>query len=129
MIDSLTNDMTRLCGEIADLRVSRAALRSNLAQDRDDRKDTVSQMLGGFRNSQAEMAATTKTELRDFVASVKEAVANVSQRVAAFREEILGDVAGAHRAWCGNISEPTPPRMAADQQPKDFAPKAKKKKR
>lgn len=129
MIHNLTNDMTRLCGEIAGLRDSRAALRSNLAQGRDDLKDGVSRLRADLRTAHQEMTAKTTAELQDFVAKVKDTVANVSQRVAAFREETLGDVAGAHRAWCGNVSEPAPSRMAAAGHPTDFAPKAKKKKR
>ncbi len=129
MVDNLTNDITRLCGEIVGLRDSRAALRSHLAQGRDDLKDTVSRLRVDLRTAHQEMADKTTAELHDFVANVKDAVADVRQSVAAFREETLRDVAGAHRAWCGNISEPTPSQMAAAEQPTDFAPKAKKKKR
>ena len=114
MIGNLTNDMTRLCGEIA-------ALRDGRAQGIDDRKDTVSQMLADFRNAQAEMAAITKTELHDFVENVK-------QVVTALREEFQQDLAGARRAWCGHNSMRTPSPRAEEEQPKEFAPKGKKKK-
>jgi hypothetical protein len=114
MIGNLTNDMTRLCGEIT-------ALRDSRAQARDDLKDTVSQMLTDLRNAQAEMAAKTKTELHDFVGNVK-------QVVTALREEFREDLAGARRAWCGQSSLHTPSRMAAAEQPKEFASRGKKKK-
>ncbi len=129
MIGNLANDMMRLCGEIATLQDSRAVLRSNLAQDRNDRKDTVSQMQADFRHAQAEMAAKTKSELNDFVANVKDAVAGLKERVATLREEFMEDIAGARRAWHGHTSGHAPARMAAEDQPKEFAPKGKKKKR
>ena len=121
--------MTRLCGEIAALRDSRAVLRNNLAQFRDDLQDTVSRELAELRNSREDMAGRTRTELRNFVGSVSDAVTELKQGVAAFQEEFLGDLAGARRAWCGHNSVPTPSRMAAEEPPKEFAPKAKKKRR
>jgi hypothetical protein len=128
MIDNLTNDITRLCGEIAALRDSRAVLRNNLAQGREDREDTVSQMLADFRNSRMDVADRTRTELRNFVGTVKGAVTELKQGVAAFQEEFLGDLTGARRAWCGHNSMHSPSRMAAKEQPEEFAPKGKKKK-
>lgn len=115
MIGTLTNDMTRLCGEME-------ALRDSRAQFRDDLQDTVSRKLAELRNSREDMADRTRTELRNFVGSVSDAVA-------AFREEFLGDLAGARRAWRGHNSAQTPSRMAAEEQSKEFAAKAKKKRR
>lgn len=128
MIDNLTNDITRLCGEITALRDSRAVLRTNLAQGREDREGTVSQMLADFRNTRKDVAERTQTELRNFVGTVKDAVTELKQGVAVFQEEFLGDLTGARRAWCGHNSMHTPSRMAAKEQPKEFAPKGKKKK-
>lgn len=128
MIGTLTNDMTRLWGEIGTLRESRGVLRGNLAQSRKDLKDTVSQMQTDFRNAHAEMASQTRTNRRDFVSNVEDAVTALKQGVGAFRAEILGDVAGAHRAWWGKRSSPTSYRTTAAEQPKDTAAKAKKKK-
>jgi hypothetical protein len=114
MIGTLTNDMIRLCGEIGALHESRV-------QGIQDLKQTVSEMRAGFRDAHAAMADQTKTNLRDFVA-------NVQGAVTAFREELLGDIAGAHRAWRGGISRQGPARTAAAQEPMDAAPKAKRKK-
>ena len=128
MIDNLTNDITRLCGEIAALRDSRAVLRNNLVQGREDRQGTVSQMLADLRNSRRDVADRTRTELQNFVGTVKDAVTELKQGVAAFQEEFLGDLTGARRAWCGHSSMHSPSRMAAKEQPEEFVRKGKKKK-
>jgi hypothetical protein len=128
MIDNLTNDITRLCGEIAALRDSRAVLRNNLVQGREDRQGTVSQMLADFRNSRRDVADRTRTELQNFVGTVKDAVTELKQGVAAFQEEFLGDLTGARHAWCGHNSMHSSSRMAAKEQPEEFVRKGKKKK-
>lgn len=128
MIANLTNDMMRLCSEITAAQDSRSVLRSKLAQDRAGRGDTVCQMLADFRNSREAMAAKTKAELQDFVESVQEAVAGVKQGVACLREGFLQDIAGAHRAWRGNICGRALSRMAGEKPAQHFAPKAKKRK-
>ena len=128
MIGNLTNDITRLCGEIAALRDSRAALRNNLAQGREDLAESTSRMHADLRNSRQEMAERTRTELRGFVAAVKDTVTELKQGVAAFQEEFVADLAGARRAWCGHHSTPLGSRTSAAEQPKEFAPKAKKRK-
>jgi len=128
MIENLTNDTMRLCGEITALRDSRAALRRRLAQDRDDLKDAVSQKQAELRSAREDVADRTRTELRDFVGTVKDAVIELKHGVAAFQEEFLGDLAGARRAWCGHHSMRPPSRMAAEEQPTEVAPRGKKKK-
>ena len=81
MTNNLTNDMTRLCGEIAALRDSRADLMSSLAESRAEMQAAVSQMVGGFGEARSEMAKQTKAELGGFVARVKEAVTGLRQTV------------------------------------------------
>ena len=128
MIGNLTNDITRLCGEIAALRDSRAALRNNLAQGREDLADSTARMHADLRNSRQDMAERTRTELRSCVAAVKDTVTELKQGVAAFQSEFVADLAGARSAWCGHDSRSAASRMAAGEQPKDFTPKAKKRK-
>ncbi|HXP61586.1 MAG TPA: hypothetical protein VN829_13905 [Dongiaceae bacterium] len=128
MIGNLTNDITRLCGEIAALRDSRAALRSNLAQGREDLADSNSRTKAELRDSRQAMAERTRSELRSFVAAVKETVTELKQGVAAFQGEFVGDLAGARRAWCGHHSMSLGSHMSAGEQPREFAPKAKKRK-
>jgi len=124
----LTNDITRLRDEIAALRDNRAALRNNLAQGREELAESTSRTHAELRNSRQEMAERTRTELRSFVAAVKDTVTELKQGVAAFQQEFAADLAGARRAWRGQHSMPMASRMAAEEQPKEFAPKGKRKK-
>lgn len=148
MIDTLTNDMVRLCGEIAALREGRAVLRGNLADGRNDLKDAVTQMQSDFRSARADMASETKAKLHDFVSNVQDAVVSLKEGISAVREQNLGDIAGARRAWCVNILGQKPasraravaaaqhkeqaapqPKEEAAPQPKEDSARAKKKKR
>ena len=133
MINNLTNDMTRLCGEIAALRTSRADLMGNLAETHAEMQAAVTQMLTGFGETRSEMAEQTKAELSGFVVRVKEAVTELQQQVAQKQNEFREDIAGAHQAWHG--TKPTPRSEPAVASPhsrehsENLAPKAKKKKR
>ena len=148
MIDTLTNDMVRLCGEIAALREGRAVLRGNLADGRNDLKDAVTQMQSDLRSARADMASETKAKLHDFVSNVQDAVVSLKEGISAVREQNLGDIAGARRAWCVNILGQKPasraravaaaqhkeqaapqPKEEAAPQPKEDSARAKKKKR
>lgn len=133
MISNLTNDMTRLCGEIAALRSSRADLMSNLAEGREEMQVAVSQMVAGFGEARSEMAKQTKAELTGFVVRVKEEVAELREQVAQKQNEIREDIAGAHHAWHGTNRAPRrEPAVASPrfrEESEDLAPKAKKKKR
>jgi phage shock protein A len=133
MINNLTNDMTRLCGEIAALRSSRADLMSNLAETHAEMQSAVTQMLTGFGETRSEKAQQTKAELSEFVASVKEAVTELRQQVAQKQSEFQEDIAGAHQAWHGTRpaprSEPAVESPHFREQSETLAPKAKKKKR
>ncbi len=117
MTGTLTNEITRLCGEIAALHQSRATLCDSLVQGRDDLKEAVSQMQAGFRSAHAEMANQTRARLREFSAHVSQAVQNLREGVRVFREQTLGDVAGARRAWCANILAQRPATNVAPEPP------------
>jgi hypothetical protein len=135
MTYNLTNDMARLCGEIAALRGSRADLMSNLAERRAATQAEVSLMLGGFGEARGEMAKQSKAKLGEFVARVKEAVTELRQNVAQLQEELRDDLAGAHRAWHGASAgiRPAPtaakPSFRAEEPSDESASKARKKKR
>jgi hypothetical protein len=136
MINNLTNDMTRLCGEIAGLRDSRADLMINLAGTCAEMQTGVARMLAGFGETRSEMAKQAKTDLSGFVVRVKDAVTELRQKVGKLQEEFRDDMAGAHRAWHGAGQAPRPPRPTAAESPfqakepfDDPAPKGKKKKR
>ena len=111
-MNNLTNDMTRLCGEIAALRDSRAALISNLVE-------TTKEMLAGFGEARAEMAEQTKAKLREFVLQLKGQVADLL-------EVYQNDLAGAHRAWYGVSPAPREVPVVAERISKAKEPRKKK---
>ena len=128
MTGNLTNDMTRLRGEIAASRDSRAETRERM-------QAAISRMVSGFGEARSEMARQTKAELGEFVARVKEAVTELRQTVAQLREGFQDDLAGAHQAWHGAspAHRPAPTILKTSfrtEEPSDeVAPKAKKKKK
>jgi len=125
--------MTRLCGEIAALRSSRADLMSNLAESREGMQAAVAQMVTGFGDARSEMAKQTKADLTGFVVHVKDWVGELRQQTAQKQNEIREDITGAHNAWHGTTSAPRREPAAASPRSRgeseDLAPKAKKKKR
>jgi len=116
----LTNDMTRLRGEID-------ALRSNRRDDLSDFRVNVAEMQAGFREDHSRMAHETKAELGAFVSDLKANVAEmlagfrdsrarmseeiknnlsaftsgVKKTVAAFRHEFMAELVGVRQAWRG----------------------------
>lgn len=122
IMNTLTNDMTRLCGEIAALRDGRATLMSSLVETKEAMQGEVSQMLTGFGEARADMAKQTKAELGEFVSQLKETVA-------ALLGAVQNDLAGAHQAWHGASPAFRKTPMAAEEPSYKSVPKAKKKKR
>jgi hypothetical protein len=90
----MTNDTTRLCGEIVALRNGRGALMDGLVRDHKDRNQSVFQFCAHTRSARAETAKRTKTERLSFLHNLKRAVN-------AQRREMRRDLAGARRAWAG----------------------------
>ena len=88
----LTEDMTRLCGEIQALRGSRQALKKDLEDGNKDRQRDVFEMSVDFAGTRARMTNRTKAERRAFLKNLKRTVGG-QQR------EIRADLAGARRAW------------------------------
>lgn len=99
MMGSLTADMTRLCGEINDLRQVRGEEMRDRRQEMRDRKMAVSEMRADFAFAGAAMARKTKADLATFVSDLKAAVDELKCAVGELREQFRTDVAGAHRAW------------------------------
>ena len=97
MNNNIATDMSRLCGEIAALRDSRAALKRNLAEATERLHEEVSRLLTGIGEARAEMSKQIKAELGEFVLQLKGQVAGLLE---GFRD----DLAGAHRAWAGASS-------------------------
>jgi len=83
----LTDDMTRLCGEIVSLRGARKSFVKDLCHD-------VATLKAGFRRAQQEMSRRTKAERAMAFADLKKTVVGL-------RHAFAADLEGARRAWAG----------------------------
>ncbi len=90
----MTDDMSRLCGEIVAMRKGRGVFMNGLVRDHEDRKHSVVQFCAHTHSARTEMAKRTKTERLTFLHNLKRAVT-------AQRREMRRDLAGARRAWAG----------------------------
>ncbi|EKD22145.1 MAG: hypothetical protein ACD_87C00136G0010 [uncultured bacterium] len=93
---NLTDDMTRLRGEVDALRSNRGALMQDLARGAKDLTSTVSAMQAGFAAAHAAMARTTGKARASYVARIK-------KQVGRMRKENAADLAGASQAWFGKV--------------------------
>jgi len=91
---NLTDDMTRLRGEVDALRSYRGALMQELARGAKDLASTVSATQAGFVATHATMARKTGKARASYVASIK-------KQVGQMRKENASDLAGASHAWFG----------------------------
>ncbi len=91
---NLTDDMTRLRGEVDALRGERGALMQNLAQGAKDLASSVSAMQSGFAAALATMARKTGIARATYVATIK-------RQVGRMRKENAADLAGASQVWFG----------------------------
>jgi len=91
---NLTDDMTRLRGEVDALRSDRGALMQELARGAKDLASTVSAMQADFAAAHATMARKTGKARASYVAKIK-------RQVGRMRKETSSDLAGARRAWSG----------------------------
>ena len=73
----LTDDMTRLCGEIGALRSSREVFISDLRHGISELKAGVEKMQSGFRSEHAEMSRDMKANLGTFVSNLKGKVSDM----------------------------------------------------
>ena len=90
----LTDDMTRLRGEVDALRSDRGALMQDLARGARELANTVSAMQADFAAAHAAMARKSGEERASYVAWIKEQVGSMIK-------ENASDRAGASRAWFG----------------------------
>ena len=124
---NLTDDMTRLRGEIDALRNTRGALMQDLARGAKDLSSLVSVMRADFSGIHGAMAKKEKEELRDFVSGMistvsslladsasahadmnksaraerRAYVADVKKAVNSLRKNTAEDMEGARQAWRG----------------------------
>jgi len=92
---NLTDDMTRLRGEVDALRSDRGTLMQELARGAKDLASTVSAMQADFAAAHATMARKTGNVRASYVSGIK-------RQVGRMRRENASDLAGASRAWSGN---------------------------
>ena len=90
----MTEDITRLCGEIVALRQARGAMMRELARENKDRSQSVFQFCAHTQSARAEMAKRTSNERNAFLRDLRRAT-NTQRR------KMQKDLAGARRAWAG----------------------------
>ena len=93
---NLTDDMTRLRGEVDALRSDRGALMQELARGAKDLASSVSAMQSGFAAAHATMARKTGKARASYVARIK-------KQVGRMRKENASDLAGASHVWFGKV--------------------------
>jgi hypothetical protein len=100
-MNTLTNEMTRLCGEIVSLKESRANLLDNIASANVEMQKDVAGMINGFHKARVEMADDTHKELSDFTNKIKSSVTKLRVKVVGFQTSVHKDLAGAYTVWHG----------------------------
>ena len=93
----LTDDMTRLCREIVDLRGMRASAMNDLQNETEDRKQAVAEFCSQVHADRKAMANRTKKERMTFLKGMR-------RSVNAQRREMRNDLAGARAAWAGETA-------------------------
>ena len=95
----LTDDMTRLRGEIAafvaTLAPAWAAMKADFQKAHRQMAKKTAAERAEFVKAHRQMAKTTAAERAEFVSDLVE-------KVAGLRNEFAADIAGAHRAWFGS---------------------------
>jgi hypothetical protein len=99
----LTEDMTRLVGEIHAARDGRGRLMRDLKHATVEMKNAVAGMQARSRAAHADMARRQQRTLRDFASGLRATVAGV-------RKEFAVELAGARRAWFGTMTAAMPGR-------------------
>jgi hypothetical protein len=93
----LTEEMTRLCGEIVALRAGRGELLKALECESRDRRESVSELCRQFHKARAGMARRMQHDRMSFLR-------NLRHGVNAQRQELRSDLAGVRRAWAGGAA-------------------------
>lgn len=99
----LTDDITRLVGEIHAGRGERERLVQDLRHATAEMKRTVAAMQARFHAAHADTAARKRRWLREFVGGLRSTVTSL-------RNGFANDLSGAHNAWVGSGFAATPGR-------------------
>jgi predicted flap endonuclease-1-like 5' DNA nuclease len=105
-MSGLTDDMSRLCGEIHDLHSDHAAFLNDLKGTVAGIKSEVSQMKKGFRQSREEMAGKTRHDLTAFTADMRSFVSDLKSDASRMQEGFrnsLNDMARTGRSERGKF--------------------------
>jgi hypothetical protein len=90
----MTDDMTRLRGEILAMRKARGSLMNDLQHETKSRGKAITQLCSHFGHARTMMAKRTKHARLVFLNNLK-------RSVGAQRRDMRNDLAGARRAWAG----------------------------
>lgn len=93
-MQTFTDEVARLCGEIRALHRERESFLKDLAHETKDRAGAVSEMRAGFSQARTEMAHKLRGDLLAFTTKLKREVGGQGRQFRA-------DMTGARRAWCG----------------------------
>jgi len=93
----LTEDMTRLSGEIVSMRKMRGSMMGQMHNEATARKQAVAEMCSQMGEARVAMAQRTKNERMAFLSGLR-------RSVGAQCREIRNDLAGARRAWAGKAA-------------------------
>jgi len=90
----LLDDMTRLSGEITELRGTRRAFRGELAEGTRNRAKEVVEMCADFADTHTRTAERIRVGRLAFLKSLKQSVSDQ-------QHDMRADLAGARRVWAG----------------------------
>jgi hypothetical protein len=93
----MTEEMTRLCGEIVALRTDRGELLKTLECESQDRRESVADLCAQFHKTRAGMARRTQHDRMSFLRHLRHGVN-------AQRREMRSDLARVRRAWAGKAA-------------------------
>ena len=99
----LTDDMTRLVGEIHAARNGRGRVMRDLKHATVEMKRAVAGMQASFRSAHAGMARSQQRMLHGFASDLRATMVGV-------RKEFAAELAGARRAWFGTMTAAMPGR-------------------
>jgi hypothetical protein len=101
---ALTDDITRLCGEIEALRDSRKVFGSQLDKDTKEMKTEVSVMRGGFRHDHKIMAGRTNADRVKFVSNLDAEVSGLLNAFDKSQAEMATKTKKANAAFVSDVA-------------------------
>jgi hypothetical protein len=91
---TLADDMTRLSGDIRNLRAGRQGLKKELAEGNKARQVDVLETCAGFADRLARRAKRSHAERQKFLNNLKQSVSEQ-------RQDMRANLAAVRRVWCG----------------------------